>query len=47
MIYSWARGEGRTAPPQSGKGKGRSRRPKYTESFRIMRLLKDEPGDDE
>jgi LmbE family N-acetylglucosaminyl deacetylase len=47
MIYSWAMGEGRIAPPQSKAGKGRSRKPKYTESFRIMRLLKDEPGDDE
>lgn len=46
MIRAWAMGEGRTAPPQPKKGKGRARRPKYTESFRIMRLLKDEPGDD-
>ena len=47
MIYSWASGEGRTAPPPGKKGKVRARKPKYTESFRIMRLLKDEPGDDE
>jgi LmbE family N-acetylglucosaminyl deacetylase len=42
MIYEWAAGEGRTVPPPP-KREGRGRTLKYTESFRIMRLLKDEP----
>lgn len=47
MIYEWARGDGRLAVVEGarGKGKGRARRPEYAESFRIMRLLKDEPTD--
>ena len=48
MIYAWASGEGRTPPAPGKKGKGRAARgPKYCESFRIMRLLKDEPVGDE
>ncbi|MBP2674785.1 MAG: putative deacetylase [Deltaproteobacteria bacterium] len=43
MIYEWARGEGRLADAWKAAGKGRARRPKYAEAFRIMRLLKDEP----
>jgi len=40
MIYAWAAGEGETLPPKSKK---RGKAAKYTEPFRIMRLLKDEP----
>jgi LmbE family N-acetylglucosaminyl deacetylase len=46
-IYGWAREDARQAPTR-GKGvKARARRPEFAESFRIMRLLKDEPGDGE
>jgi LmbE family N-acetylglucosaminyl deacetylase len=44
-IYGWAMEEGRRSRTEKAGGKGRARRPKYAESFRIMRLLKDEPGD--
>jgi len=40
MIYAWAAGEGETPFP---KRKKRGRAAKYTEPFRVMRLLKDEP----
>jgi LmbE family N-acetylglucosaminyl deacetylase len=46
-IYEWAKEDGRHAPARKGGGKGRSRKPKYAESFRIMRLLRDEPGGDD
>ena len=46
LIYDWAREDGRRAPARKAGGKGRLGKPKYAESFRIMQLLKDEPGDD-
>ena len=46
-IRGWALEEARRAPARKAAGRGRARRPKYAEAFRIMRLLKDEPtGDD-
>jgi len=46
-IRGWALEEARRAPARKALGRGRARRPKYAEAFRIMRLLKDEPtGDD-
>lgn len=44
MIYAWAAGEGEVSP-LAPKKRRRSRAVKYTEPFRIMRLLKDEPAD--
>ncbi len=46
-IHGWAMEEARRAPARKDGGKGAARRPKYAEAFRIMRLLKDEPGGDE
>jgi LmbE family N-acetylglucosaminyl deacetylase len=46
-IRGWALEEARRAPAHKGRGGGRGRRPKFAESFRIMRLLKDEPSGDD
>jgi len=42
MIHEWARGEAHRAPAGKATGKGGTRRPKYAEAFRVMRLLREE-----
>ncbi len=41
-IYGRAMEEGRRAPARRTAGSGRTRRPKYAEAFRVMRLLREE-----
>jgi LmbE family N-acetylglucosaminyl deacetylase len=41
-IRAWAMAEARRAPARKAGGKGRARRPRYAEAFRVMRLLREE-----
>ena len=41
-IYGWALDEARRAPARKAGGKGRARRPRFAEAFRVMRLLREE-----
>jgi LmbE family N-acetylglucosaminyl deacetylase len=42
LILGWAMDEAHRAPVRKGPGKGVARRSKYTEAFRVMRLLHEE-----
>jgi len=42
LILGWAMDAAHRAPVRKGPGKGRARRPKYAEAFRVMRLLREE-----
>jgi len=42
LILGWAMDAARHAPARKADGKGRTRRPKYAEAFRVMRLLREE-----
>jgi len=41
-IYGWATAEARRAPARKAGGRGRDRRPRFAEAFRVMRLLREE-----
>jgi hypothetical protein len=40
-IYGWAMNEALRAPVRKAGGKGRARRPRYAEAFRVMRLFRE------
>jgi len=42
LILGWAKDAARRSPARKADGKGRPRRPKYAEAFRVMRLLREE-----
>ena len=43
-IYGWAKAEARRSPVRKAGGKGRARRPRFAEAFRVIRLMREDPS---